>query len=257
MPGTRRAVKLMVPMLTLALLAGLLAAGCGGTGNTERSGQFLVGSDTDVLPFEGMQSGKMVGFDVDLGTEIAKRLGLEYKLVPTQWNNLLPDLKAAKYDAVIAAMTITFDRQKTVDFSDPYFETDQSIVVMKDSPINVGNDLAGKVVGVLENSTPQDAAQHLQGLKEVKKYPEVSRVYQALANKEVDAMIMDLSIARYRSKASGDTRVIAKITTTEEYGIAVKKGASTLLNKINSALKEMKSDGTYNRIEAKWFGSES
>ncbi|MHB8897069.1 MAG: ABC transporter substrate-binding protein, partial [Candidatus Geothermincolia bacterium] len=222
-----------------------------------KSGRLTVGTPTDVLPFEGMQSGKLTGFDVDLGTEIAKRLGLEYRLVPTHWNNLLTDLKAGKLDAVMAAMTITYDRKKTFDFSDPYFDTEQSIAVKKGSPIKTGDDLTGKVVGVLNNSTPQYAAQHLQGLKQIKTYDTVLGVYDALAKGEIDAMIMDLSIAGYRSKTSGETVIIATITTDEQYGIAVKKGNSALVNKLNSALKEIKSDGTYDKIKAKWFGSGS
>lgn len=248
-----RVSELSIVIMMLVVLVGLMTSGCGSKSYTIHSGQLSVGTDTDVLPFEGMQSGKLVGFDIDLGREIAKRLGLEFKPVSDQWMDLLPDLKAGKYDAIMAAMTITYDRQKTVDFSSPYFDTDQSIVVKKGSPIKSGNDLVGKVVGVLSHSTPQYAAQHLKGLKQIKTYDHVSKVYDAVENGEVDAMIMDYSIASYRSKASGETAVIATITTSEQYGIAVKKGNSALVKKLDSALKEIKNDGTCDKLKAKWF----
>ena len=203
------------------------------------------------------RGGKMqvsTGFDVELGQAIAARLGLKYRFAATAWNSLLPDLKAGKYDMVLAAMTITYERSKTVDFSNPYFNTDQSVVVPAGSPIKSGDDLAGKVVGVLNESTPQDAAEQIKVLKGINKYNTIDEVYAALLSGKVDAMIMDLSIADYRSSRDHKTTVVAPIKTGENYGVAVKKGSTTLRQKVNGALQQIKQDGTYNKIYSKWFG---
>lgn len=240
-----------------ALSAAAFAGGCGEKPLTLKQGELSVGSPTDVIPFEAMEGGKPVGFDVELATEVAKRLGLELKFVPTAWNDLIPNLKAGKFDVIVAAMTITYDRQKVIDFSDPYFATNQSIVVNAGSPIKSGNDLAGKVVGVLNESTPQYAAENIKVIKSISKYDTVAQVYDALEKGQVDAMIMDLSIASYRSKADGKTEVVAEIETDEEYGIAVKKGNTPLLGKITETLDEMETDGTLEKINNKWFGAKS
>lgn len=253
----KRSTALLFVVVLLAAVVGasLVSPGCGGTtGYTVSEGRLEMGSPTDVIPFEAVEGGKPTGFDVEMVQEIAKRLGLTYKFTATPWDSLIPDLKSGKYDVLAAAMTITYARQKEIDFSDPYFTTDQSIVVKVGSPIKSGTDLTGKVVGVLNESTPQAAAEHIKVIKEIKKYPTVAEVYAALEKGEVDAMIMDLSIAKYRSKTEGKTSVVAEIATGEQYGIAVRKGNATLLKKVNEALKNMKSDGTYDRIYAKWFG---
>jgi polar amino acid transport system substrate-binding protein len=244
-------------VLALAVAGVIPLAGCGQPGYTVNAGKLTVGTMSDATPFEFMESTKITGFDIDMGREIAKRLGLKHNPVTDKWNTLIPNLKARKYDVVMAAMTITFDRQKTLDFSSPYFKTDQSIVVTKSSPITNGNQLNGKVVGVLNDSTPQYAAEKIPGLKEIKKYDTVSQVYAALNSGATDAMIMDYSISEYNGRKSGTTKVIARIVTDEQYGIAMNKGNATLVKNVDSALKEIKSDGTYDRLVKKWFGSTS
>lgn len=244
----------LVLALTATLPLAALVSGCGGKPLTVKSGVLSMGSPTDVMPFEGMQGGKPTGFDVELAQAIATRLGLAYKFVDTHWNDLIKDLDAEKYDMVMAAVTITYDRLKTLEFSSPYFTTDQSIITTVESPIRSASDLAGKVVGVLNASTPQYAAEKIKIIKEIKKYNTVAEVYAALEAGHVDAMILDLSITRWRSR-DGRTVVIAEIKTNEKYGIALKKGNTELKKKLNEALKQLKDDGTYDRIYKKWFGS--
>jgi polar amino acid transport system substrate-binding protein len=254
MSKDRRFAAFPAMALVAALCLAILASGCGQS-YTRSPGVLSVASPTDVIPFEMLKGGKLTGFDVELGKAIAARLGLKYKFVATPWNNLLPDLKSGKYDMVMAAMTITYDRSKTVDFSDPYFNTDQSIAVPRGSPIKSGTDLAGKVVGVLNASTPQYAAEQIKVLKGIQRYDTVDEVYAALASGKVDAMIMDLSIAQYRSNLDHKTVVVAEIKTDENYGIATRQGNAALEQKLNGALKQLKSDGTYKKIYSSWFGS--
>jgi ABC-type amino acid transport substrate-binding protein len=242
-------------MVALACVTLVPLSGCGQPAYTVNAGKLTVGAMGEVMPFDFTESAKLTGFDIDLGREIAKRLGLKHYPVTDQWNSLIPNLQTRKYDLIMSAMTITFDRQKTMDFSAPYFKTDQAIAVPDGSSIKSGSDLNGKVVGVLNDSTPQYAAEKIPGLKAIKTYKTVPQVYDALSKGETDAMIMDRSIAEYTSKRTGNTKVIALILTGEEYGIAMRKGSTELQKNVDSALKEIKSDGTYDRLIKKWFGT--
>ena len=242
-------VILFITVATVAILAG-----CAKGQFTLKKGKLLMGCDTDVIPFAFEEKGTFRGFDVELARAIAGHLGLELKIVPTHWLDLFPDLKSDKYDMVMNAVTITSERNKALDFSDPYFETDQSILVKKGSPVRKGADLKGKVIGTLAASTPLYAAQKLEGLKEIKTFDTITQCYENLLSGNVDAMIMDKAIASYRSKEFDKTEVIALIASAEEYGIAVKKGNKELLDRINGALKETRDNGTYDLLYREWFG---
>jgi len=244
----------LAAVLATACFITLLTAGCGDAGRTRVPGVLTVGTMSDATPFCFEGPGGLTGFDVELGREIAGRLGLEFSPVTAGWDDLIPGLEEGEYDAVMAAMTMTRERMNALEFSDPYFETDQAIVVPQDSEIASGGGLSGKTVGVLGDSTPQYAAEKIPGLKEIREYDTVPRVYEALASGEVDAIVMDRSIAGYAGGLTADTRIIADIVTNEEYGIAMRKGEKDLAEKINRALAEVRSDGTLERLMDEWFG---
>src|SRR3712207_3335553 len=131
----------------LVLVIALILTGCGGGDQGGRE-QITVASDISYPPFEFEKNGKPVGFDIDLMNEIAKRANLQVEYQNVAFDGIIPGLGNDLYDAAIAAMTITETREKKVDFSDPYFNADQSLIVRSDSPIKSVGDIGDATVGV-------------------------------------------------------------------------------------------------------------
>lgn len=227
-------------------------------------GYLTVGSDIAYPPFEytDEKTGKYVGFDVDLMTEIAKRMGLEVKFINTAWDGIIPGLMAKKYDVICSAMTITEERAKQVDFSDPYFEAKQVIVARANSDIKGVQDLEGKVVAVQQGTTGDFAAMRLVDEKGIKfkivRFEGTPEALMAIQKGDADAAIIDNFVAYLAVKENPDVYKVVedKEFAPEYYGIAVNKDNPGLLNKINEVLKEIKQDGTYDKIYNKWFGEE-
>jgi len=226
-------------------------------------GYLTVGSDIAYPPFEftDEKTGEYTGFDIDLMKEIAKRMGLEAKFVNTAWDGIIPGLLAHKYDVICSAMTITEERAKQVDFSDPYFEARQVIITRADvTEINDVDDLNGKVVAVQQGTTGDFAAERLKDEKgiqlEIKRFEGTPEALMAVQKGDADAAIIDNFVAYIAAKENpGIYRVIESDEFAPEYyGIAVSKDNSALLEKINEVLKEIKEDGTYDEIYNKWFG---
>jgi len=251
--------------LTLALVAALvpaaLVAGCGGTTTTGakvttlKRGILMMGSDIPYPPFEFKEGDKVVGFDVDIATEIAKRLNVKLDVVPTKWDVILSRLISDKYDIIMSAMPITPERSKEISFSDPYIDSDQSIAVKIGSPIKTEADLKDKVIGVWIDTPGQMTAEKMTGLKEIREFDNIQLAFEALETGSIDAIINYYPINSYMSKKSGKTVVVQKIITNEKYGIGVKKDNSQLRLAINNELRKLKEDGTYNTIYKKWFGT--
>ncbi len=244
-------------LLLVAALAVPFLGGCGSTGMLLQADTLKMGSDTSYPPFESMEGKKPVGFDVELAQAIAKKLGVKLDVISTAWDGIIPGLKTKKYDIIMSAMTITPERQKQINFSDPYIDSDQSIAVAKGSPIKSEADLKGKVVGVQIDTTGQFKAEEIQkagGLKEIQKFDTILVAFEALEQGKVDAIINDYPVNLYVSQKRGKTEVVARIKTNEKYGIGVNKDNTELLEKINGALRELRDDGTYTAIYKKWFG---
>lgn len=243
-------------LVLAALLAVPFLAGCGG-GATIKSGTLLMGSDTTYPPFETMEGNKAVGFDVELAEAMAEKMGLKLEVITTAWDGIIPGLKTKKYDIIMSAMTITEDRKKQINFSDPYLDSDQSICVASDSPIKSEADLKGKTVAVQLDTTGQFKAEEIQkagGLKEIQKFDTILLAFEALEQGKVDAIINDFPVNQYMSTKRGKTKVVAKIKTDEQYGIGVRKDNTSMLDKVNKALADVKGDGTYDQVFKKWFG---
>lgn len=259
----------MALMLALVLVATVFAAGCGEKkDDTEKDdgekvavttieeGKLLMGSDTTYPPFESIgDDGEPEGFDIDIAMEIAKRLGLELEVKSVKWEGIIPGLKTGDYDIVMSAMTITEERLMEIDFSDPYIDSNQSIAVQEGNEDITGEeDLAGKVVGVQVDTTGQFYAEGIGGIKEIRKYDTILLAFQDLELGRIDAIMNDFPVNAFISKTRGGTKVVATITTDEQYGIGIKKGNDELLDAVNGALADMMADGTYDEIFEKWFG---
>ena len=253
--------------VALVLAIALVLTGCGGGagGGEEGSGgggaggeQITVASDIAYPPFEFEKNGEPVGFDIELMREIGKRAGFTPEFQNVTFDGIIPGLGNNLYDAGASAFTITKAREKQIDFSDPYFNADQSLMVQSDSPIKSVDDIADGTVGVQLGTTGELKAKELkdQGkiTGEVRSFDTITDAFSALENGQVDAVINDLPVSLDKANQSdGTLEVVENIPTGEQYGIAFPEG-SDLLEPANKALEQIKKDGTYAKIYEKWIG---
>jgi polar amino acid transport system substrate-binding protein len=202
--------------------------------------------------------GKLTGFDTEIAMEIGKRLGLEAEPVQTPWGSILQGLKAGKYDVIIGSMSITEEREKEVDFSEPYYLS-QAVMFVNDKNsknIQAKEDLAGKVVGVVTASTFKDAALELVGAdgKVMEYESDVIALQELKKEGRVDAVITDLGVgmdAILKNKLPAIA--VGEPLFVDRVGIPVQEGNKELLDAVNKALADMIADGTYLEISKKWF----
>jgi ABC-type amino acid transport substrate-binding protein len=220
-------------------------------------GKITVASNIAYPPFEYSPKGVPKGFDIDLMNEIAKRAGFEVEYKNVRFDSILRGLDADLFDAAISAMTITREREQQIDFSDPYFNADQALLVASDSKVQSVDDMAEAPVGVQEGSTGQMEAEELRDggqIGEIKPYRTIGEAFAALEEEEVQGVIYDLSAAHGRIvESGGEVRFVEPISTGEQYGIAFPKD-SPLVDPVNQALVEIKDDGTYEKLYKKWIG---
>lgn len=260
--------KLLKKVILCAVAASLVfSLGCGakdttsGTGGDSQEKVYKVGTDAAYAPFESVDpSGKIVGFDMDVLTAAAEAGGFKVEFINTAWEGIIPSLTNNKNDIVISAMTITDKRKEEVDFSDPYFESTNYIVVPKDSAIASITDLKDKKISVQQSTTGDLAltdylGQNYAGIKRFKGTPEA---FMELKNGKVDAAVADSGVVMEYVKNNPDLNlkfVKDEKFEKENYGIAVKKGNAELLAKINGGLAKIKENGEYDKIYEKWFGT--
>lgn len=265
--GIQRAAVLV----TAGTLALITAAGCAkeDTGGTTTGGVPLIkaGSLTTCthLPYAPFQSkdagGKVVGFDVALVDLVAARLGVTQEIVDTPFEGIKSgsDLNSGKCDVAAAGMTITEERKKVLDFSDPYFDATQALAVNTGSPVKGLDQLAGKRLGVQGGTTGEDYIKAQVAEKkldiEIVSYKDLAALQQALATNQVEGAVNDLPVWNEYLKANpGKVAVAAGFDTGEQYGFAVKKGNAELLKAVNEAIAAARADGTYDKIYATWIG---
>lgn len=194
------------------------------------------------------------GFSVDLATEIAERMGRTLQVSFEQFPDLFPMLEAGTADIAMSAISITPERRKEVDFSMPYFDSGQSLLVRSDSGIAGTKDLKGKAVGALDGSTNEEEAEGIPGVGRVVTFADKEPMFDALIAGKLDAVVCDTPFALYNARLTGQTEVAETLTTGDQYGIAVKKGSTELRTAIDEALAAVKADGTYDRLYTQYFG---
>jgi ABC-type amino acid transport substrate-binding protein len=254
-----------VALVALALVVLLLVAACGGGsggggggGGQASAEDVKVASDIAYPPFEYEKNGEPVGFDIDLMDEIAKRANLKVEYQNVTFDGIIGGLSSNLYDASISAMTITPEREKKIDFSDPYFNADQSLMVPSDSGVGSVDDLGDATVGVQLGTTGEIKAKEfaeqgkIQG--EIRTFDTIEDAFAAINNGQIDAIINDLPVSQDEVNSSdGALEIVQVIPTGEQYGIAFPKN-SDLIGPVNKALAEIKEDGTYEKIYKKWIG---
>ncbi|CAM5723187.1 MULTISPECIES: transporter substrate-binding domain-containing protein [Streptomyces] len=264
----RRTRLLAATTATAALV--LVAAGCSssdsGSGKTTvkgvhlaKAGQLTTCTHLPYPPFQSEVNGKVQGFDVSLIDLVARDLGVKQQILDTPFENFKTGafLNSGECDLAAAGMTITAERKKNVDFSDPYFEATQAVLVDKDSGINSLADVKakGKKLGAQAQTTGEDYVKS-KGYDPIS-FESSDAVLNGLRTGQVQAVVIDYPVVQgwLKDKANADKfKVVDNLKTGEQYGFTVKKGNKALLDAINKALKTAKADGTYKKIYEQWIG---
>ncbi|MEL7052261.1 MAG: basic amino acid ABC transporter substrate-binding protein [Cyanobacteria bacterium J06588_5] len=246
--------------------AGILAACGGGTTESADTGTagdgsgdvWTVGSEAGFPPFEFVgDDGELDGFDIDLFKAIGEKSGKTIEFENLPFDSLIPALQGGTIDAAISGMTITEEREETVDFSDPYFNAGLAIAVQESTTdIKTLKDLEGKRIAVQIGTTGADTANEVPDA-EVTTFENAPLALQELANGNVDAVINDAP-ATLDAISTGNLpniTVVGELLTEESYGIAMPDGSENV-EIVNTALAEIKADGTYAELYRKWFGAE-
>lgn len=218
-----------------------------------------VATDPSFVPFEMLdqETGEMIGFDMEIIAEVAERAGFDYKINTMDFNGIIPALQTGNVDIAIAGITITDEREKIVDFSDPYYDSGLRILIRNDNnDVTEVSDLEGLKIGSKIGSTSYDyLKKNLDENDGVTPYPGSSDMYMALMSGAVDAVFYDAPNVGYfaRTKGEGKVKTVGELYEGQQYGIALKNG-SEWVDEVNEAIASMKEDGTYKTIYEKWFG---
>ena len=251
----------------LLLVAACTSSDDGGSGSKTAAGGVELAKGGQLttcthLPYPPVQSeidGKVQGFDVSLIDLVAKDLGVKQKVLDTPFENFKTGafLNSGDCDLAAAGMTITEERKKNVDFSDPYFDATQALLVAKGSGISSLADAKAKKVklGAQAQTTGEDYVKS-QGFDPVS-FESSDAVLNGLRSGQVKAVVIDYPVVQgwLKDKANADAFQVAdNINTGEQYGFTVKKGNTKLLAAVNKALADAKADGTYKKLYEKWIG---
>lgn len=220
-----------------------------------------IASDCTWPPMEFVNKDKqIVGFSVDLMKACGKAAGYEVKIKNVAWDGIFAGLAGGKYDAICSSVTINEKRKKAMGFSAPYFEVQQSVVTNKDSDAKSLADFKGKKLGAQIGTTGYFAIKAVEGVTP-KSYDEIGLAMEDLYNGRLAAVVCDDPIAADFALQQEDyakkmkIAFVVKSDKAEYLGVAVKKGNKEVLTLIDKGLAAVRADGTYNKIKAKWFGS--
>ena len=234
--------KALIGMMVLSLSATALA-----------KEKIYVGTNAEFPPFEYLEKGEITGFDIELMNEMGKVLDAEVKVQDMAFDGLLPALQMKKVDVVIAGMTATEERKKTVAFTQPYYTASQVIIVKEgDNSIKSFDDLKGKRVGGMLGFTGDTVVSEIEGVK-VERFNAAYAGIMALKADKVDAVVLDSEPAKNYVKQNAGLKIAEADAAQEEYAIALRKNDKELLEKIEKALAEVKANGTYDKLLEKYF----
>jgi polar amino acid transport system substrate-binding protein len=222
---------------------------------------YVVGTDAAYAPFESQnEKGEIVGLTIDVVNAAAAKAGIQVKFVNTPWEGIFNALAQGDRDMLASSITITDERKQTMDFTNPYFDAYQLIAVKASSKVTKFDDLKKLKVGVQTGTTGDEAVTKLLGKNNtnVKRFESTPLALKELEAGGVDAVVADNGVVvNYVTNNPGAKfkTVSDKAFVPEQYGFAVKKGNTELLEKLNKGLADIKADGTYDQIYAKYFGA--
>lgn len=263
-----------IKLMSLLVLTSAIFVGCSNKDNAQTSAPaennnaqakeetetLIMGLDDTFAPMGFRdEKGELIGFDIDLANEVSERIGVKIEFQPIDWSMKETELNQGNIDFIWNGYTVTEERKEKVSFTKPYLENSQIIVTMAESAVNTKADLKDKMIAVQAESSALDAINaepdFVASVKELVEFSTNNEAFNDLEAGRSDALVVDEVLARYYMKQKGQEKykVLEENFGDEEYAVGLRKDDTELLAKVDAALEEMKSDGTYDEIYAKWF----
>ena len=265
--------KLSIAMLSMVLAGSMLLTACGG-GNTQQSetaentegGVLRMGTNATFPPYEYMdENNEVAGIDAEIAAAIADKLGMELEITDMAFESLIPALQAGTIDIVLAGMTVDPERAEQVNFTDTYATGVQVVIVPENSDIApVENeegamevDLTGKTIGVQTGTTGDLYCTDDYGQEFVKQFDNGPLAVAALMNGQVDCVVIDNEPAKNYVAANEGLKILDTAFANEDYAAAIAKDNTELFEQVNTAIQELKADGTIQTIIEKYIPAEA
>ena len=237
-------------LLILAACATLTLCACGGS-----SKKLVMATNAAFPPYEYVEGNEIVGIDAEIAKLIADDIGRELVIEDMAFDSVIAAVQTGKADIAMAGLTITEDRKQNINFSDPYTEAAQVIIVKTDSPVASPDDLEGKTIGVQIGTTGDIYAEDIEGAT-IERYSKYFEAINALTQDKIDAVIVDREPAKVFVSENADLKLIDEEFTLEEYAIGVAKENTELLDQINASLKKLQDSGKIDEIINKYISAE-
>ncbi len=254
----KKMLKKVAVILSMAMLVCGLAA-CGGD-SAKKSDTITFGTNAEFPPFEFVASngviGQYDGIDMAIAKQIAEKNGMTAEIENMEFDSLLIALENGQIDAVIAGMTVTDERKEEADFSTPYYEATQVMIVKEDSDITKASDMEGKRICVIQGYTGETCVNDMGYAYEA--FKKGTEAVMELVNGKCDVVVIDSATARKYVNDNEGLKIVEdpEAFEGEQYAIAVKKGNTELLDKINKVIEEMLADGTISDLAVKYSEAE-
>jgi len=245
----KKVVKVTSLLIAVCLIFSL--PGCSGKKELKQEGKLIMATNAEFEPFEYMENGEVVGIDVEIANQIAKDMGVTLEIQNISFDSVVTSVASGKADVGIAGITKDPTREKSVDLSESYYDAAQVIIVKSDNTaITDENTLKNKKIAVQKGTTGDDLASGLTD--SVSRFNASTDAVNDLKNGKVDAVVIDSFPAQIFVKKNSDLKISGDPLTSEEYCIAIRKGNSALVAKINKSLKKLKDNGTLDEIISKY-----
>jgi len=236
-------------LMAIIVVMGMVAA-CG----NKDDNVMIMGTNAEFPPYEFYEGEKIVGIDAEFAEAIAEKLGMKVKIEDMAFDAIIPAVQSGKVTFGAAGMTVTEDRKKEVDFTDTYYTGKQVIIVQDDNTeINGPDDLAGKKIGVQQGTTGDLYATDDYGDESIERFTKGMEAVQSLSQGKIDAVIIDDQPAQAFLEQNEGLKILETEYVIEDYAMCFKKGNEELLEKVNAAIKELKEDGTFDKIVNKYI----
>lgn len=251
-------MKLFRIMAVLIVAACIFSvAGISGNAVAAKKISITVATDATWPPMEMIDENKnIVGFDIDFLTAVAKEAGFEVTFKNTAWDGIFAGIAAGKYDAIISSVTITDERKEKMDFSIPYINAGQILVVPKTSNVSKLEDMKGQKIGAQIGTTGAFEIKKTEGT-ELKAYDEIGLAFEDMAAGRISGVVCDTPVAAnyalQREEYKATFKIVGEPFTDEYYGVVVRKGNKKLLNLINKGINAVQAKGIDTQLERKWL----